>query len=83
MLCPKTLGLSLSRTPGIADHTNSTRDNELLPSFEGSRSSTKRHKTLTHDPLKKIQRKTLSNLQNKLKNENTKEALKDPRKLQC
>jgi hypothetical protein len=47
-----------------------------FPAFEGSRSSTKRHKTLTHDPLKEIRRKTLSNPQNQPKNENTKEAPK-------
>jgi hypothetical protein len=29
--------------------------------FEGSRSSTKRHKALTHDPLKEIRRETPSN----------------------
>jgi hypothetical protein len=46
--------------------------------FEGSRSSTKRHKALTHDPLKEIRRKTLSNPWNQLKNENTKEAPKRP-----
>jgi hypothetical protein len=51
--------------------------------FEGSRSSTYRHKALTHDPLKEIWRKTLSNLRNQLKNENTKEAQKDPWKPQC
>jgi hypothetical protein len=28
------------------------------PAFEGSRSSIKRHKALTHDPLKEIQRET-------------------------
>jgi hypothetical protein len=44
--------------------------------FEGSRSSTKRPKALTHDPLKKIRRKTLSNPQNQPKNKNTKEAPK-------
>jgi hypothetical protein len=31
------------------------------PVFEGSRSSTKRHKALTHDPLKEIRRETPSN----------------------
>jgi hypothetical protein len=76
---------------GIADHTNSTKDMELqkrpsnrggFPVFEGSRSSTKRHKALTHDPLKEIRRKTLSNPRNQPKNENTKEAPKDPQKSQ-
>jgi hypothetical protein len=46
--------------------------------FEESRSSTKRHKALTHDPLKEIQRKTLSTPWNQPKNENTKEAPKRP-----
>jgi hypothetical protein len=46
--------------------------------FEGSGSSTKRHKALTHDPLKEIRRKTLSNPQNQPNNENTKEAPKRP-----
>jgi hypothetical protein len=46
--------------------------------FEGSRSSKKRHKVLTHDPLKEIRRKNLSNPWNQPKNENTKEAPKRP-----
>jgi hypothetical protein len=46
--------------------------------FEGSRSSIKRQKALTHDPLKVIRRKTLSNPWNQPKNENTKEAPKRP-----
>jgi hypothetical protein len=37
-----------------------------------------RHKALTHDPLKEIRRKTLSNRWNQLKDENTKEAPKRP-----
>jgi hypothetical protein len=58
-----------------------------FPAFEGSRSSieiihkrssTKRHKALTHNPLKKIWRKTLSNPRNQPKNENTKETPKRP-----
>jgi hypothetical protein len=66
MLCPETLGLSLPRTTGITDHTNLMKDKELQPktfksrrflAFEGPRSSTKRQKALTHDPLKEIQRK--------------------------
>jgi hypothetical protein len=31
MLCPKTFGLSLPRTTGIEDHTNSTTNKELHP----------------------------------------------------
>jgi hypothetical protein len=38
--------------------------------FEGSRSSTKRNNALTHDPLKEIRRKTLSNPWNQPMNEN-------------
>jgi hypothetical protein len=38
----------------------------------------KRHKALTHDPLKEIRRKTLPNQWNQPKNENTKEAPKRP-----
>jgi hypothetical protein len=49
-----------------------------FPAFEGSRSPTKRHKARTHDPLKEIQRKTLSNPRNQLKNENAKKAPKRP-----
>jgi hypothetical protein len=49
--------------------------------FEGLRSSTKRHKALTYDPLKEIRRKTLSIPQNQPKNENTKEAPKRPMKI--
>jgi hypothetical protein len=37
-LCPKTLGLSLPRTTGIVDHTNSTTNKELRPkTFESKR----------------------------------------------
>jgi hypothetical protein len=69
------------------DHTNSTKYKELhpktiesrgFPAFEGSRSSTKRHKALSHDPLREIRRKNLSNPRNQLKSENTKEAQKVP-----
>jgi hypothetical protein len=49
-----------------------------FPAFEGSRSSIKRHKALTHDPLKEIRRKALSNPRNQPKNKNTKEAPKRP-----
>jgi hypothetical protein len=81
MLFPKTLGLSPPRMTGIVDHMNSTTNKELhpktieskrFPIVEGSRSSTKRHKVLNHDPLKEIRRKTLSTPRNQPKNENTK-----------
>jgi hypothetical protein len=43
--------------------------------FEGSRSSTKRHKELTHDPLKEIpKRKTLKST-NRAMNEKSKKRL--------
>jgi hypothetical protein len=87
MLCPKTLGLSLPRTTEIADHTNSTKNKELRPrTFESRRFpwvwrheiTIKMHEASTHVSLKEIQGKTLSNLRNQPKNENTKEALKRP-----
>jgi hypothetical protein len=40
------------------------------PAFEGSRSSTKRHKALTHDPLKKIRREMPSNRRIKRRTKN-------------
>jgi hypothetical protein len=43
---------------GFIRKSRSRRPN---PVFEGSRSSTKRHKALTHDPLKEIPRETPSN----------------------
>jgi hypothetical protein len=69
-LCPKNYGLKLPTTPGIADPCQEHYDLGLNqkstnrrpnPAFEGSRSSTKRHKALTHDPFKEIQRETPSN----------------------
>jgi hypothetical protein len=69
-LCPQNFGLKLPTTPGIAklgqEHyelgfiriSTNRRPN---PVFEGSRSSTKRHKALTHNPLKEIRRETPSN----------------------
>ena len=91
MLCPKNLSLKHPTTPGITNlgqehyelgFIRKSTNRRPNPVFEGSRSSTKRHKALTHDPLKEIWRKTLSNLRNQPKNENTKEAQKDPRKSQ-
>jgi hypothetical protein len=67
---PKNYGLKLPTTPGIAntwqEHyepgfiQKSTNRRPNL-AFEGSRSSTKRHKELTHDSLKEIQREMPSN----------------------
>jgi hypothetical protein len=64
--------------PRTKSSTQTPSNRGGFPAFEGSRSSTKRHKALTHDPLKEIRRKTLSNPRNQPKNENTKEAPKRP-----
>jgi hypothetical protein len=62
-LCPKNYGLKLPTTPGIANLGQEHQELGFIrkstnrrpnPVFEGSRSSTKRHKALTHDPLKEI-----------------------------
>jgi hypothetical protein len=69
-LCPKNYILKLPTTLGIANPCQEHYDLGFIQKstnrrpnlvFEGSRSSTKRHKTLTCDPLKEIQRKTPSN----------------------
>jgi hypothetical protein len=71
----------ITRTqPRTKNSTQRPSNRGGFPAFEGSRSSTKRHKALTHNPLKEIRRKTLSNPRNQPKNENTKEALKRPTK---
>jgi hypothetical protein len=69
-ICPKNFGLKLPTTPrivnprqehyelGFIQKSTNRRPN---PVFEESRSSTKRHKALTHDPLKEIQREMPSN----------------------
>jgi hypothetical protein len=69
-LFPETYSLKLPTTPRI---TNPSQEHYELgfiqkstnrrtnPAFEGSRSSTKRLKALTHDPLKEIRRETPSN----------------------
>jgi hypothetical protein len=41
-----------------------TTNQRWFPPFEGSRSSTKRHKALTHNPLKQVWRKMPPNLMN-------------------
>jgi hypothetical protein len=64
--------------PTTKNSTERPSNRAGFPAFEGSRSFTKRHKALTHDPLKEIRRKTLSNSRNQSKNENTKEAPKRP-----
>jgi hypothetical protein len=70
MLCHKNYSLKLPTTPGITkpcqEHyelgfirkSTNRRPNSV---FEESRSSTKRHKALTYDPLKEIRRETPSN----------------------
>jgi hypothetical protein len=69
-LCPKNYGLKLPTTPGIANpwqehyelgFIQKSTNQRPNPAFEGSRSSTKRHKALTLDPLKEIRRETPSN----------------------
>jgi hypothetical protein len=69
-LCPKNYGLKLLTTPGIANlgqehyelwFIRKSTNRRPNPVFEGSRSSKKTHKALTHDPLKEIQRETPSN----------------------
>jgi hypothetical protein len=69
-LCPKNYGLKLPTTPGIANPCQEHYDLGFIEkstnrrpnsAFEGPRSSTKRHKALTHDPLKEIRRETPSN----------------------
>jgi hypothetical protein len=69
-LCPKNYGLKLPTTLGIANpwqehyelgFIQKSTNRRPNPAFEGSRSSTKRHKALTHDPLKEIQREMPSN----------------------
>jgi hypothetical protein len=69
-LFPKNYGLKLPTTLGIAklgqEHyelgfIQKSMNRRPNPVFEGSRSSTKRHKALTHDPLKEIRRETPSN----------------------
>jgi hypothetical protein len=69
-ICPKNFGLKLPTTPKIVKPCQEHYDLGFIrkstnqrpnPVFEGSRSSTKRHKALTDDPLKKIQREMPSN----------------------
>jgi hypothetical protein len=69
-LCPKNYGLERPTTPEIANPCQEHNDLGFIqkstnrrpnPAFEGSRLSTKRHKALTHDPLKEIWRETPSN----------------------
>jgi hypothetical protein len=69
-LCPKNYGLKQPTTPRIANPCQEHYDLGFIRkptnrrqnlAFEGSRSSTKRHKALTHDPLKEIWRETSLN----------------------
>jgi hypothetical protein len=70
--CPKNYGLKLPTTPEIAklgqEHyelgfIRKSTNRRPNPMFEGSISSTKRNKALTHDLLKEIRRETPSNRQ--------------------
>jgi hypothetical protein len=80
LLASNSLECRESRIPRTQPRTkNSTQrpsNRGGFPALEGSRSSTKRYNALTNDPLKEIRTKTLSNLWNQPKNENTKEAPK-------
>jgi hypothetical protein len=69
-LCPKNYSLKLPTTPGIVNLVQEYYDLGFIqkstnrrpnPAFERSRSSTKKHKALTQDPLKEIRRETPSN----------------------
>jgi hypothetical protein len=69
-ICPKNYSLKLSTTPRIAkpcqEHyelgfIQKSTNRRPNPVFEESRSSTKTHKALTHDPLKENWRETPSN----------------------
>jgi hypothetical protein len=69
-LSPKSYVLKLATSPGIENPCQEHYDlgfiqestnRRLNLAFEGSRSFTKRHKALTHDPLKQIRRETPSN----------------------
>jgi hypothetical protein len=69
-LFPKTYGLKCPTTPGITNlgqehyelgFIRKSTNRRPNPVFEESRSSTKRHKALTHDPLKEIWREMPSN----------------------
>jgi hypothetical protein len=74
--------LQITRTqPRTKNSTQRPSKRGGFSTFEGSRSSTKRHKALTHDPLKEIWRKPFSNPRNQPKNKNTKEAPKRPTKI--
>jgi hypothetical protein len=64
-ICPKNYGLKFPTTPGIAkpcqEHyelgfIRKSTNQRPNPVFEESRSSTKSHKALTHDPLNEIRR---------------------------
>ena len=66
MLCPKICSLKPIHASTIVNLVSSNLKLEFIqrslnrdrfPAFEGSRSSTKRHKALTHDPLKEIREK--------------------------
>ena len=79
MLCLKSYGLKPTQTLGITNLANkghhlefiqSSPNRDRFPVFEGSRSSTKRHKALTHDPLKEVREKTANKSTNSNRQEN-------------
>ena len=72
-LCPKICSLKPTHASTIVNLVSSNLKLEFIqrslnrdrfPAFEGSRSSTKGHKALTHDALKEIQEKTAYKSQN-------------------
>jgi hypothetical protein len=89
-ICPKNYGLKLHTTPGIVKPSQKHYELGFIrkstnrrpnPVFEGSRSSTKRHKALTHDPLKEIKRQSTPKSMNRATNEKNKKRLqKSPKK---
>jgi hypothetical protein len=89
-ICPKNFGLKLPTTPKIVKPCQEHYDLGFIrkstnqrpnPVFEGSRSSTKRHKALTDDPLKKNPERNALKSTNRATDENSKKRLrKSPKK---
>jgi hypothetical protein len=84
-LCPKNYGLKLPTTPEIASPCQEHYDLGFIqkstnhrpnPAFERSRSSTKRNKALTHDPLKRNPERNALKSTNRVTNEKPKKRLR-------
>jgi hypothetical protein len=82
-ICPKNYGLELPTTSGIVNpcqehyelgFIQKSTNRRPNPAFEGSRSSPKMHKALTHDSLKEIRREMPSNPWKQAKNNRTKKS---------